>query len=194
MKAIVNISLISIFLISITAFSIIKNIDFKVDESSTLTIEGTSNIHDWVANVEDIKGEAKFSFSDDGMINIDACKIKIDVKSIKSTKGNTMDKKIYKALKAESNPSISFSMNSLNSITKNSNGFEANVSGKLTVAGTTKTISIDILGKELTTGGYEITGKKDLKMTSFNVEPPTALFGTLTTGDDITIEFKTLLN
>ena len=194
MKAISNVVLIFCILIALSAYTFLGNIDLKVDKNSTMTIEGTSNIHDWVANVEDINGDVKFSFSDDGMINIEACKIKIDVKSIKSTKGNTMDKKIYKALKSESNPSISFSMNSLNSIRKNSNGFEANVSGNLTVAGTTKTISIDILGTELITGGYEITGKKDLKMTSFNVEPPTALLGALTTGDDVTIEFRALLN
>ena len=100
----------------INSLVILSKIDYKIDDSSSLTIKGTSNLHDWVANVNELNGNVNFSFSDDGMINIDNCNLKIDVKSIKSTKGSTMDKKIYKALKSDSYSSIVFQLNNLSSI------------------------------------------------------------------------------
>ena len=35
-----------------------------------------------------------------------------------------------------------------------------------------------------------IVGEKSIKMTSYGVEPPTALLGTIKTGDDLTIKFN----
>ena len=36
-----------------------------------------------------------------------------------------------------------------------------------------------------------LIGEKKFKMTDFKIDPPKALFGTITTGDDITIKFST---
>jgi hypothetical protein len=42
-------------------------------------------------------------------------------------------------------------------------------------------------------GGVTFTGSKKLKMTDYKIKPPTALMGTLTTGDDIEIVFTITL-
>ena len=39
---------------------------------------------------------------------------------------------------------------------------------------------------------YLLEGKKALKMTDYNIEPPKALLGTITTGDDIEVHFNTV--
>jgi galactitol-specific phosphotransferase system IIB component len=74
--------------------------------------------------------------------------------------------------------------------TTNDKGFTTEVQGVLSIAGTSKTVNLLVAGTETTTG-FEFVGEKALKMTAFNIDPPTALFGTLKTGDDITIKFKT---
>ena len=43
-------------------------------------------------------------------------------------------------------------------------------------------------------GSVQVTGSVSMKMSEFGIEPPTAMFGTLTTGDEVTIEFNFLLN
>ena len=51
-------------------------------------------------------------------------------------------------------------------------------------------MSIDF-NLDINSNTIHIVGEKSIKMTDFNVEPPTALFGSITTGDEITIKFKT---
>jgi hypothetical protein len=41
------------------------------------------------------------------------------------------------------------------------------------------------------TGQLAFEGSQTIKMTDYGITPPTALFGTLKTGDEITITFKT---
>jgi hypothetical protein len=37
-----------------------------------------------------------------------------------------------------------------------------------------------------------LEGEKTFNMTDYAIEPPKALFGTITTGDEITIKFKSI--
>ena len=37
-----------------------------------------------------------------------------------------------------------------------------------------------------------LKGEKTFKMTEFKIDPPKALLGTITTGDEITIKFNTI--
>ena len=42
----------------------------------------------------------------------------------------------------------------------------------------------------VTQGKVQFTGSYTLKMTDFSVKPPTAMFGTIKTGDEITVKFN----
>ena len=46
----------------------------------------------------------------------------------------------------------------------------------------------------LADGQYQVSGAYPMKMTDFGIEPPTALLGTMTTGDDVTINFNLTLS
>jgi hypothetical protein len=39
----------------------------------------------------------------------------------------------------------------------------------------------------------QIKGSKKVKMTDFNISPPTAMLGTLKTGDEVTISFTLVM-
>jgi hypothetical protein len=63
----------------------------------------------------------------------------------------------------------------------------------MTIAGAKRTVSMNVDARVLSDGSLNVKGSKDLKMTDFNVSPPTAMMGALTTGNDVTVHFDITL-
>ncbi|MEQ8470353.1 MAG: YceI family protein [Marinoscillum sp.] len=66
--------------------------------------------------------------------------------------------------------------------------------GKLKKAGTEREIPVTATySKESGSQKISFTGSVSIKMTDFNISPPTAMFGTMKTGDEVTIEYKIIV-
>lgn len=155
---------------------------------STLTVLGTSSLHDWHLTADKQSGKISFKNLSDGQI--DKCTIEISAESLKSGK-SAMDKNTYKALNTSAYKTIIFQLIEVKKVTKKSDGvFSVSTLGDLTVSGTKKRIPIDFT-VSITDSKVKLTGEKKIKMTDFKIAPPKALLGTITTGDDITIKFST---
>jgi len=159
------------------------------NNESTLTVLGTSNIHDWHLEAENQTGSIKFK--DLETCQIEAITLTIEAEGLKSGK-NAMDKNTFKALNTDDYKTILFQLAEVKNVTNKESGkFEVSTLGDLTISGVKKRIPlnfhISITGSTVT-----LTGEKSIKMTDFNVDPPKALFGTITTGDELTIKFSTL--
>jgi hypothetical protein len=152
---------------------------------ANLEIAGTSNIHDWVSTAEKVMVTGTYILGADEF-DIPTLRVKIPVESIKSTKGRIMDNKTYGALKSDEHPEITFTLKDITDVRATS----LKAIGTLTIAGRSRTVTLPVNRELNDSGVLTFTGKKALKMTDFGVEPPTALLGTLTTGDDVTINFK----
>jgi polyisoprenoid-binding protein YceI len=155
--------------------------------NSTLTVSGTSNLHDWDIISNNFSG--KLQISDITTAQIENLEVYINSESLKSGK-NAMDKKTYKALKTDDYKSIKFKMVELKSNNKiDDSTFEIKLIAEITICEVTKLLPIDCL---LTKKGHvvNITGSCTMKMSDFNIEPPTALLGAITTGDAISIKFN----
>ena len=63
--------------------------------------------------------------------------------------------------------------------------------GNLTIAGATKPLEI-IFDAKVSSNKIVLSGSKSLKMTDFKIDPPKAMFGTITTGDEVIIKFETV--
>lgn len=152
-----------------------------------MTIAGTSTLHDWVSEATTVKATAKMTVNSATDISIDELEVRVPVEDIVSPKGRIMDNKTYKALKSDDHPEIIYRLTSMKQ-----NGNQITASGKLTIAGHTNTVSMTVTAKA---SGNAVTfsGEKDLKMTDFKMDPPTALMGTIKTGDDITVAFSVTL-
>ncbi|WP_425392993.1 YceI family protein [Ekhidna sp.] len=152
-------------------------------EKSSLIITGTSSLHDWEMTVDeyDVTG----SITDEQVQNL---KVTIKSKSMKSGK-SIMDDKAYDAVEADDYPEIIFSANTLQV-----NGDKISGTGKLNIAGESRPVNLE--AKVIKDSGAEIQikGSVPLKMTDFNIDPPTAMFGTLKTGDAVVIEYDIFLN
>ena len=160
------------------------------NQESTLTVYGTSSLHDWHITTENQNG--KIVFKDINASDIEKLDISVKAESLKSGK-KSMDKNTYKALKTDDYETIDFQLTKLDNIAKKADGkFTVKATGDLTITGVKKRISLNFDIDTSSAKSIILTGEKTIKMTDFNIDPPKALFGTITTGDEITIKFKSI--
>ncbi|MCK6692864.1 MAG: YceI family protein [Thermoanaerobaculia bacterium] len=155
----------------------------------TMTIKGSSNLHDWESTAKEARANGAVSIENGELKAISSLTVEVPVKSIKSPKGNIMDNKTYDALKAKSNPTIIFKLEKINSLVKKGDAYDISATGNLTIAGVTNKIDLQVKGK-VNGDATTFSGSKKLKMTDYKIDPPTALFGTMTTGNDIEVVFS----
>ncbi|MFA6059063.1 MAG: YceI family protein [Taibaiella sp.] len=162
---------------------------YPLSGDCSIKIHGDSNLHGWEETAKKVSGSSQISWNSDGTFNVTALRLAIDVMSIKSTEGSTMNNKTYKALNASKNPSITFTLTTpLKSV---ANGSMINATGNLTIAGVTRQVVLHV--KATTYGHSKIVfdGSQKIKMSEFGITPPTALLGTLKVADNVTIKFIT---
>ena len=165
-----------------------------VSADSKLWIEGTSNLHGWSCKAE------KF----DATIELDAAaiaelatatpkvlkrvEVKVPVKALKCGHGG-MDDNLYKALKADDTPDISYILATFDAAPGEADAFTLKTNGTLAIAGKENTLTMDVVATRLPDGTVKATGVVAIKMTDFGIKPPTAMFGTLRTGDEVKVNF-----
>lgn len=157
--------------------------------SAEMSIAGTSTLHDWVSSVEQFSAQAEIEMTDNKLVNITALQVRIPVKEIKSTKGRIMDNKTYDALKAEDHPSILFKLTKMTL----QDGNQLKASGQLTIAGKSKLVQFPVEYSVKPGSKLQFSGAYTLKMTDYDMAPPTAVMGTIKTGDEVTVRFTCVL-
>lgn len=101
-----------------------------------------------------------------------------------------MDKNTYKALNTKKYPNITFVLSSGNVTAQGSNNYQLKGMGKLTIAGNTLVTDMVVNMKyNPADKSFTCTGVKKFKMTDYGVKPPTAMMGTIKTGDAISIAY-----
>jgi polyisoprenoid-binding protein YceI len=100
----------------------------------------------------------------------------------------TMNEHMRKALKAESNPQISWKMTSYQV-----QGSNVVINGKLTIAGKENAIELKGTGSA-DNGTIRFKGSKQFKMTEYGVKPPSLMLGTMKVGDPLTVSFDLVLS
>ena len=198
MKHLQRISIPSLLLLLLTTlFSFSVNPFPGTNFSSqvvTVKINGTSSMHDWEMKSEKGHVEVLLGLGAlDNIIALTSLKFTIPAESLKSGK-SSMDKNAYKALKTGTAKNINFVMSSSKVTPVNSTTVEITALGKLTVAGTTHETDIVVKVKyNATDKTYTANGSKKIKMTDYNVKPPSFMMGAVKTGNDITISFNTTI-
>jgi polyisoprenoid-binding protein YceI len=155
-----------------------------VPQSSTMTVYGTSNLHDWQTKATKINGELGMNSTK----NINVLTVKIPVSSLKSGKG-IMDGKTSDAFEAKKFPNIVFQLTDVVFTKITEKESEVTLTGNLTMHGESKKFSIKSMAKITKTGDYQFKGSVPLKMTEFKMKPPTAVMGTIKTGDAVNVKY-----
>jgi polyisoprenoid-binding protein YceI len=161
---------------------------YKLSGTPNITIAGTSTMHDWTMTSKQATSQAQFEMDAAGQLSkVNSIVVTIPAESLKSGKG-AMDKNAYNALKTDKNKDIRFQLTSATV-----NGSNIVAQGTLTIAGSSKPTELTVTGKP-EANGIRFQGSKKIKMTEFNVEPPSFMFGSVKTGDEITITFDITLS
>jgi hypothetical protein len=155
-----------------------------IPQTASINVHGTSNVHDWDMKPSKVTGELGLNSSK----QISAITIKIEVKSLKSGNG-IMDGKTYDAFDYKKNPYVVFQLTDASQAKLTDNDAEITLIGNLSFAGATRKISIKATGKITKSGDFQLKGSVPLKMTDFKMKPPTAMLGTMKTGDAVTVKF-----
>jgi hypothetical protein len=167
--------------------------EYHLFKGYSVTIHGTMSIHNWVETIGEVTGDMMAGPHTSGGTDVTSIRIVMGVRSIRSDMGTTMDNKTFKALKADANPQITFLLDApVTVLPFRRGGKPVALAGHLTLAGVTRPVALLVDEFDVTSDSMRFEGRQTIKMTDFGVKPPSALFGTLKAGPDITIYFKTV--
>ena len=165
----------------------------SLEDKSEILVNGTSNVHDWTVEANDISGKLNF-LTDSGQISsIESLTLTIPVLKMESGKDG-MDKKMFKALNSDDHKTIQFKLNqalACNSLINNAGTLK--FLGTLTVNGVKKPVEVNGLVK-VSNNEINIQGSYDINMQDYGIEPPTALFGAINTGEKVQVAFNLFFN
>lgn len=162
---------------------------YKQTGASLVKVAGTSTLHEWEMTSKEATYQANFKVSPEGApVQLNSLTVSIPAESLKSGKG-AMDKNAYNSLKTDQYKTITFALTT----SKMEEG-KIKCNGNLTISGVTKPIEIVATCKTQSDNSMKCNGSKALKMTDYKVDPPTFMFGSIKTGDEITVTFDVNLS
>ena len=182
-------TLVTLIMAFACSWTLMAQQTYKIAQAnSSVVVLGTSTLHDWEMTAKNITANLTVDKEGSSISKID--KVYFAVKSENIVSDNSiMDGKAHDALKSEKYPTISFRMQAVNDLVSNGGKINGSLSGDVTIAGVSKNISLPFTGT-LNGSTIKVSGSKSLKMSDFKIKPPTAMLGTLKTGDEIKINFK----
>lgn len=160
--------------------------------SGTLNLFGTSTLHDWSMTARQLQGSAQFNLSDKGdLVSVTALNFILPVHNLKGEK-ESMNDNAYEALKADDFKNITFVMTSSKIDAKGGNKYAIHANGNLTIAGVTHAITMEVAAQVNGDGTVACTGTQALRMSDYNVERPSFMFGAMKTGNDLKLSYSLL--
>jgi hypothetical protein len=182
---------IKLFLLCLSVFSATtfsQQAVSLIPASSTMTIQGTSSLHDWEEKVDKFEVNLSLKLKEKEITSIDKVNFVCKAASI-SSENSIMTNKTLEALKAEKYPEITFKLVSIDKLTSQGGTFSGTANGDISLAGVTRRIAIAFTGSNAN-NRIILKGSKTVSLKDYNIKPPTAMLGTLKTGDQVTISFN----
>lgn len=176
-----------VFLVALYPLASAQN-PVLIEKESQVSIRGTSNLHDWQEAAEEFSIDMKLSTDGDSSPMIDMVLFKCKAASITSD-NSIMTNKTHNALNVEKHPEILFSSEKQSTLRVIDGKFSSTISGVLTINGITKQVAVPLDG-HLAGGKLHIKGETPVRMSDYEIKAPTALMGTLKTGNDVTVSFE----
>lgn len=171
---------------------------------SRVWIEGTSTADDFTCSTQQIEGRARLSVtvSDSRRssastvarpvrYNTPAVSATVPVRTLDCGK-RRQNRDLYEAMKAEKYPTIHYKLFDAEVVSApdSANGhYTLRVTGQLIIAGVRRTVRITVKGQLRDDGRIHARGSLPMKMTDFEIDPPTALLGLIRVRDEIEVHF-----
>lgn len=171
--------IIPCLLVACLSMPSLAQVHMELASQSYLVIEGRSTINRFACKTDALSGQGRLS-ADGGYAVLSLAVRDLDC-------GKTqMNRDLRTAMKAKDHPEIRFEL--VDASRAGSTG-RLIVIGELTIAGVSRRIDIRPRAKETEPGVYRLRGEKQLRMSDFGVNPPTALAGLIKAHDEIMVRF-----
>ena len=190
-------AIVAVMCVSVRPFA--AEIPLALD-SATVTIAGTSNIHEYTASTTKVRitraqlaaSAAGAEFWENALKpgTVDTFEIAVAAGTLTSPKDG-LDKNMYKALKVSDFPDITFRLVRFDLTGKPAGA--ATAIGMLKIADVERAVAMDITTKRSDTT-LTVQGRIELLMTDYGIKPPTAMLGMLKTNPKVTVTFETVLS
>jgi polyisoprenoid-binding protein YceI len=159
--------------------------------SSRVTVEGTSNVHDWTASTTAVQVTAVEVDPSEGDVldnallpgSLKAFDVTIPAKSLTSPRDG-IDKNMHKALNVTEHPEIRFRLRSFEPA-----GTAYRATGMVTIAGVEREVVLT-LQVQRQGAALAVSGVANLLMTDFGVKPPSAMLGMVRSSPKIAVKLE----
>ncbi|MEP6991147.1 MAG: YceI family protein [bacterium] len=168
----------------------------SLQSQSKLWVEGGSTIRAWTCKADDINATVEASGTNSVALLITGDKtvrtVNVTIPSEKLECGNgTMNDHMKKALKVKEFPTIAFTLATYD-LTHSAAGVSGTLIGTLSLGGVKKSVAIAATGTE-ENGALRVLGSYDLKMTDYDLTPPSLMFGRIKVRENVTVKFDLIL-
>lgn len=181
-------------------------------DDSRVWIEGTSTVRDFTCSTQQIEGHAWLAIQSKS--NPSNSRAALDTAGAQRSPPSTtpdppavqarvpvhtldcgkrrQNQDLYEAMKADDHSAIHYEVVKAKVIAmpdSSRDHYTVEAIGDLTIAGETRTVRLTLQGRRLSDGRIHARGSLPMRMTHFDVEPPTAMLGLIRVQDDIVVHF-----
>jgi len=177
--------ILSILTLALLAVPSFAQETYVLSDDSTIRVDGASNKSDW--SVEATAFSGSFTVEEDMPLE---GTLSIAVRDLKSGRSLIMDRLMHQSFEAATYPDIVFT---LDSVAATEAEGEWDMGGELQIHGQSQPVTVRLVQQPSVDRTLRYVGSHELKMTDFGMKPPTAMFGSLHTRDEVTVEFDLYL-
>lgn len=161
--------------------------NFSLSKESRLWLDGTSTVRSFTCSAKKVEANVVAEPDASPVEIVKTASLVVAVGSLDCGNG-TMNEHMRKALKADKNPQITWKLASYRV-----EGTAVVMNGTLNIAGKENPIELRGTGSA-DNGVIRIKGSRQIKMTEFDVKPPSLMLGTMKVGPLVTVSFDFVLN
>lgn len=168
-----------------------------IEEGGRVWIEGSAGPVDFRCQAKELSGQGQIdnstnpqsSIEEEGKVRIT---VSLPVKSLDCGK-KAMNNDMYGALKAEQFQSISYQLleaKLIASDTPSSDGWlNIETRGVMEIGGVKDTTTIYVQGKATGEKSFQVKGRKDIHMDTYDIDPPSKMFGLIRANKNLSVHF-----
>jgi polyisoprenoid-binding protein YceI len=184
-----------ITLLFLTGSLFAQDVTLTIQGTPQMKIDGDSNVRSWDADVKTVDG--KLVLTDVENLSLDTMTkesfkemtFTMPVESIDSgTRGLTRN--IHNYLKEDDHPNITFKLNRVTDIQKENGSAKITAEGVINAAGKDHNVTMNVTARMNNDGSVNFSGEQTLLMTSFDIDPPTAVMGTVRARDEFKVIYS----
>ena len=161
--------------------------EYTFAPESSVYVDGTSNsTPEWRVYATEIEGGITVNTDDPSAVQ--SVQLVVPARMMKSRKSPIMDRGMHDALQVKDHPNISYELTSTADLAMTSDTtFTLSATGNLTIGPQTNEVTFPVEGTLKPDGSVHFKGSYALLMTDYGLKPPSLMFGSLRTGNEVVV-------